>query len=128
MKQTLSFSHFARQLANSSFVGLCSNLLSCGDYLLLVANGLGPRPAVILLYFIGVLVCCLGDKCLTFRCTGGILSSGVRYLNVYIATYLINFSDCMVCRFPGLSSSVNTVYSDSPGGSCNVYCASGLHV
>lgn len=88
----MSYSNLLRQIASFAFVGLCSNLLGYGAYLLLVANRLDPKLAVTLLYSIGVLVSYLGNKRLTFRCTGNILSSGTRYLSVYILGYLINLS------------------------------------
>jgi putative flippase GtrA len=59
-------------------------------YLLLVANDTDPKLAVTLLYFIGVLVSYLGNKRLTFRDTGNFLSSGARYIAVYIMGYLLN--------------------------------------
>jgi putative flippase GtrA len=77
-------------LANFSFVGLCSNLLGYGAYLLLVANDMDSKLAVTLLYFIGVFLSYLGNKRLTFRGTGNVLSSGARYLAVYITGYLLN--------------------------------------
>jgi len=95
------YSNLPRQLASFSFVGLCSNLLGYGAYLLLVANGMDPKIAVTLLYSIGVLVSYLGNKRLTFRDTGNVLSSGARYLSVYFMGYLLNlflifwFVDCL---------------------------------
>jgi len=88
----LSYSNLPRQIASFSFVGLCSNLLGYGAYLLIVANGMDPKITVTLLYFIGVLASYFANKRLTFRCTRSILSSGIRYLSVYILGYLINLS------------------------------------
>lgn len=90
MKWILRYSNLPRQLVSFSFVGLCSNLLGYGAYLLLVANGIDPKIAVTLLYSIGVLVSYLGNKRLTFRDTGNVLSSGARYLAVYFMGYLLN--------------------------------------
>jgi putative flippase GtrA len=90
VKKILRYSNLPRQLASFSFVGLCSNLIGYVAYLLLVANDMDPKLAVTLLYFIGVLVSYLGNKRLTFRETGNFLSSGARYLAVYIMGYLLN--------------------------------------
>jgi len=78
----LRYSNLAQQLAGFSFVGACSNLLGYGVYLMLVANGIDPKIAITLLYF--------GNKRLTFRDTGNVLSSGARYLAVYFVGYLLN--------------------------------------
>ncbi len=90
MRWILLYSELLRQLAKFSFVGLCSNVLGYGAYLLLVANGMDPKIALTLLYSIGVLVSYLGNKRLTFRNTGNFLSSGARYLAVYFMGYLLN--------------------------------------
>ena len=90
MKQISLRPRLSRQLASYSLVGLGSNLLGYGAYLLLVANRLNPKLAITLLYFVGVLIGYLGNKHLTFRHTGSFLAIGVRYLVVYILGYLLN--------------------------------------
>ena len=80
------------QLASFSLVGICSNLLGYCVYLVLVGGGIAPKLAITLLYFTGAFVSFIGNKRLTFRDTGGILSSGSRYIAVYFLGYIVNLS------------------------------------
>lgn len=92
MKFILPYSTLSRQLTSFSFVGLLSNALGYGAYLLLVANQLDPKLAVTLLYPVGVAVGYLGNKRITFRYAGKFISSSLGYAVVYILGYLINIA------------------------------------
>jgi putative flippase GtrA len=90
MKRRLLPHHLSRQLVSFSLVGLSSNLLGYSVYLILVANWLDPKPAITILYFIGVIIGYFGNKRLTFRHQRGFLLSSARYLAVYTFGYLLN--------------------------------------
>ena len=90
MKEYLRSPGLLKKLARYSFVGICSNILGYGSYLLLVNNHLNPKVAVTLLYFIGIFVSYIGNKRLTFRDKEGFLPKSFRYAGIYLLGYLIN--------------------------------------
>lgn len=92
MKVPPSFSIFLRQLARYALVGIGSNLLGYGLYLLISANWLEPKITLTVLYPFGILISYLGNRNFTFRNRGRALSSGARYLVVYAFGYLLNLS------------------------------------
>lgn len=101
MRLPFNWSRLFRQFASFSLVGLLSNLLGYFVFLILVSNLVDPKLAITFLYFAGVIIGYLGNKRLTFHHAGRFMSSGFRYLCVYVVGYLINlilifwFVDCL---------------------------------
>ena len=83
--------HALLQLVRYAIVGLASNAIGFGLYILLTAFGLGPKLAMSLLYGIGVLQTFLFNKRWTFGHQGAHGPVFVRYCIVYGTGYLVNF-------------------------------------
>ncbi|MFN3809358.1 MAG: GtrA family protein [Roseateles asaccharophilus] len=81
-----------RQIARYGVVGLLSNGIGYGLYLLLTFLGLGPKLTMSLLYVVGVLQTFLFNKRWTFQHDGSLSVTFVRYLLVYALGYLVNLA------------------------------------
>lgn len=79
-----------RQLVSFAAVGISSNLLGYGAYLILAESFIGPKLAVVILYPIGVIVSFIGNKRFTFQHKGQVISKGARYFTVYAFGYFLN--------------------------------------
>ena len=82
----------AKQFMRYVFVGLVSNAFLFGIYSLLTGYGMGPKLAMSLLYFLGVIQTFVFNKHWTFRFNGSATPALKRYAMAYALGYLINFS------------------------------------
>lgn len=80
------------QLLRYGVVGVASNLLGYGAYLLLTGSGATPKITMTLLYVVGVAVGYVGNRRLTFDYHGGHRGPVARYLVAHLLGYLLNFS------------------------------------
>jgi putative flippase GtrA len=78
------------QLISYALVGIASNAAGYLIYLLLTYFWPHPKLSMSILYVVGATVSYLGNKSLTFRHTGGHVSSGIRYLLAHLAGYAMN--------------------------------------
>ena len=78
------------QLCRYAIVGLLSNVVGYGLYLLLTATGVGPKLAMTLLYFVGVAQTFVFNKRWSFRYRGNSTSALRRYVMLYVAGYGLN--------------------------------------
>lgn len=78
------------QFLKYALVGLVSNATAYILYLWLAGTWLPPVGAMSLLYAVVVAIGYFGNRGLTFRYDGGLLSSGGRYLLCYSIGYFIN--------------------------------------
>lgn len=81
-----------RQLLRYGFVGLLSNAILYGLYLLLTNLGFGHKLAMTMLFAAGVAVTFVMNKRWTFGHRGYLRSSSVRYVAAYAFGYLVNFA------------------------------------
>ena len=88
--------HALFQLVRYAIVGLASNAIGYGLYILLTAVGLGPKLAMSLLYGIGVLQTFLFNKRWTFGHQGAHGPVFVRYCIVYSLGYVVNLLTLIV--------------------------------
>lgn len=79
------------QFARYAIVGLASNAIGYGLYILLTRLSVEPKLAMSLLYGIGVLQTFVFNKRWSFRFAGAPAPALVRYAAVYALGYVINF-------------------------------------
>lgn len=80
------------QLARYGLVGLTVNLAGYAVYLLVTYYGVPPRLAMTVLYGVGAVAGFWGNKRLTFRHEGGVVTSATRYVLAHCGGYLINLA------------------------------------
>lgn len=78
------------QLIKYGLVGLTTNTVGYLAYLWTVHLGITPILAMTLLYALGAAMGFVGNRKLTFKYTGSVLGSGVRYLLTHLAGYTLN--------------------------------------
>jgi len=79
-----------RQFFSYAFIGVLTNLLVYGFYLLLTHLWGAPKFTMTTLYFLGATIGFLANRRFTFQHDGGIGVTGVRYLLVQGAGYVLN--------------------------------------
>ena len=79
-----------RQFFSYAFVGVVTNLLVYGLYLLLTYLWGAPKFTMTTLYFLGATIGFLANRRSTFQDGGGIGVAGIRYLLAQVAGYLLN--------------------------------------
>lgn len=92
MNLTLRTYNLLRQLPSFALVGLITNLIVFGFYLLLFAIRLDPKFAATLLYFSGVVLSIFVGKWLAFQYKDNFFFSGICYLCVYGIGHMIYLS------------------------------------
>ena len=80
------------QLVRYGLVGLAVNLAGYAVYLLVTYLGVPPRLAMTVLYGVGAVAGFWGNKRLTFRHEGGVVTSASRYVLAHCVGYLINLA------------------------------------
>lgn len=78
------------RLVRYAVVGLASNLLLYGLYLLLVVLGADPKVAMTATFAVGVLQTFWANKTWTFGFEGASAQAFVRYVLIYLAGYTAN--------------------------------------
>lgn len=86
-----------RQLIRFGVVGLASNAIGYGLYLLLTRIGVGPRYAMSVLYSIGVLQAFVFNKRWTFNHQGSSVNALGNYVLLYALGYAFNVVTMTVC-------------------------------
>lgn len=93
-----------RQAFRFAIVGILSNAVGFGWYVLLTWLGLGPKTAMSLLFFIGTLQTFIFNKRWSFEHEGRSSRVVLRYLAAYGIGYLINLAALIVlvehARYP----------------------------
>lgn len=81
-----------RQLLNYILVGALTNLLGYTLYIFLTYLWGAPKLTMTLLYFAGALTSFFANRRFTFRHSGYIGVTGVRYLVAHLSGYLMNLT------------------------------------
>lgn len=84
------------QLLRYGIIGVTTNALLYGGYLVLSSLGIGAKMALSLLYVPGVLVGFAGNRKFTFQHRGRIPASMARYLATYAFGYVFNFAGIVI--------------------------------
>jgi putative flippase GtrA len=77
-----------RQFLRYAMIGLVSNAILYGAYLLLTSHGIGHKTAMTILYAVGVLQTFIFNRRWTFRHRGEIAGSMTRYIATYAFGYV----------------------------------------
>lgn len=86
----LSSKKTLRQFFTYALIGVLTNVLGYAIYLILTYLWGAPKLTMTALYFVGASMGFLANRRFTFRHDGGIGVTGVRYLLVQVAGYLLN--------------------------------------
>jgi putative flippase GtrA len=86
-----------KKIARYGMIGITTNGIAYGMYLLLTYGGLSPKTALTMLYGIAATMSYLGNRRLTFAYTGSWVWSTVRYIIMHIGGYLLNLGLLYVC-------------------------------
>lgn len=81
-----------QQFIRYVLVGLISNAILYGIYIVLTSLGMGLKLAMSLLYGVGVIQTFVFNKQWSFRFNGAAAPALVRYTTAYALGYVINFS------------------------------------
>lgn len=81
-----------RELLRYGIVGVSSNTVLYGCYLLLTYYGMGHKTGATLVYVIGVLQTFLLHRRYTFGSNGSLHDAFVRYLITYLIGYVVSIS------------------------------------
>lgn len=84
------------ELLRFGVVGVVSNLIVFVLYLMLSGAGMGPKVAMTVTYFLGVVQTFVLNKRWTFSHHGHLSATFVRYVGLYATGYLINFGALLV--------------------------------
>jgi len=85
-----------QQFMRYVLVGLISNAILYGIYIVLTSLGMGPKLAMSLFYGVGVIQTFVFNKQWSFRFNGAAAPALVRYATTYAFCYVINFSALML--------------------------------
>ncbi len=85
-----------QQFIRYVLVGLVSNAIIYGIYIVLTSLGMGPKLAMSLLYGVGVIQTFVFNKQWSFRFNGAAAPALMRYATAYALGYVINFSALML--------------------------------
>ncbi len=84
------------QLVRYAVVGITSNALAFGIYIVITALGAAPTVAMTVVYVTAALVGFIGNRTVTFAHRGSIWSAGARYVVAHTLGYLLNLSILLV--------------------------------
>lgn len=84
------------QFVRYAIVGLASNAIGYGLYIVLTALGVGPKLAMSLLYCVGVVQTFVFNKKWSFRFDGAAAPAMARYATVYAVGYGFNILAMML--------------------------------
>lgn len=79
-----------RQLIRYGIVGVASNGVAFGAYLLATALGVSPKASAALIYVVAAMVGFFGNRSLTFEHSGHVGSAGLRYVVAHTGGFVIN--------------------------------------
>ena len=82
--------HTFAQLMKYGTVGLTTNTVGYLMYLWTVHMGITPIFAMTVLYALGAIIGFIGNRKLTFSYTGSVLGSGLKYMLVHLAGYMLS--------------------------------------
>lgn len=86
-----------KKIALYGVIGLTTNGLAYGVYLLMTYIRIPPKTALTVLYATVATLSYFGNRRLTFAYTGSWLWSTVRYIVMHIGGYLLNLTLLYVC-------------------------------
>lgn len=79
-----------KQLVRYGLVGVASNAVAFGVYVLITALGVPPKVTAGSVYVVAAAVGFVGNRQLTFAHEGSIWSAGARYVVVHAGGFLLN--------------------------------------
>ncbi|HRL26765.1 MAG TPA: GtrA family protein [Alcaligenes sp.] len=82
----------SRQLISYALIGLLSNGIGYGFYLVLTGYGLPPKLTVTTLYAISASIGFFANRHITFRHHGHIGKAGIRYIATQLSGYVLNIT------------------------------------
>lgn len=97
MKTKLRSKKTLRQFLSYSLIGVLTNLLGYGMFLVLTDVWGSPKLTMTLLYSVGALIGFLANRRFTFRHSGRIGVAGSRYMMAQLLGYLLNL--CLLLVF-----------------------------
>ncbi len=80
----------SRQLISYALIGILSNGIGYGFYLVLTSYGLPPRLTVTALYSVSACIGFFANRRVTFQHHGRIGKAGIRYIATQFAGYVLN--------------------------------------
>lgn len=81
-----------QQIIRYGLVGVATNALAFGAYLLLTWLGVPPKTAMTLVYLLAAVAGYWGNRQLTFAHRGSVLGSGARYVLAHAMGYAVNWT------------------------------------
>ncbi|MDP3891508.1 GtrA family protein, partial [Nocardioides sp.] len=81
-----------QQIIRYGLVGVATNALAFGAYLLLTWLGVPPKTAMTLVYLLAAFAGYWGNRQLTFAHRGSVLGSGARYVLAHGMGYAVNWT------------------------------------
>src|SRR3954453_4246017 len=84
------------QLLRYGIVGLTTNAVAFGVYVLVTAWGVSPAVAMTLVYVVAASLGFFGNRSLTFAHRGSVWNAGARYVLAHSIGYLLNLVILMV--------------------------------
>lgn len=85
-----------RQLFRYALVGLLSNAVAYGAYLLIASFDVAPMVSMTLVYLCAATVGFIGNRSLTFDHQGSVLGAGFRYVIAHSVGYALNLTILLV--------------------------------
>lgn len=85
-----------RQLIHYGVIGLTTNTVAFGVYVLITAWSAPPTVAMTLVYVVAASLGFVGNRSLTFAHRGSVWGAGARYLLAHCIGYLINLGILVV--------------------------------
>jgi putative flippase GtrA len=84
------YKNLLTQLFSFALVGILSNIMGYGLYLLFTYLGVSPKVTMSILYAIGAVLGFFGNRVVTFKDQGCLLGTAFRYTVAHCCGYLIN--------------------------------------
>lgn len=85
-----------RQLFRYGLVGLTSNAIAYGAYLLIASFDVSPTVSMTLVYVCAAAVGFVGNRSLTFAHNGSVLTAGFRYIIAHSLGYALNLTILLI--------------------------------
>ena len=89
--------HTIKKIVRYGMIGVTTNGIAYGFYILLTYFGFTPKTALTILYSIVATLSYFGNRRLTFAYSGRWLWSSVRYIIMHIGGYLLNIGLLYIC-------------------------------
>lgn len=86
-----------KKLVRYGVIGITTNGIAFGLYLLMTYLGLTPRVSLTILYSVAATLSYFGNRRLTFTYSGSWLWSSIRYIIMHIGGYFLNLGLLYIC-------------------------------